>query len=442
MVDVEDVQALIETEFQRLTVPSVSDIQDLAERISSALAGSPAVSLEFFEPKEQQCRVTLELYDPYMIKFTAAGTTRQLQGPVRVSIQPPKVLFRPRSRDDVKTRPTYKVFYNLEANLVRGNAASGDTLLSAFVGGLEKIASITRNVLTGLSPDEAPGRIANAIASAVVRNAGGVYPQLDLQKVKLRLYASQSHERQERMPQVASAVVDAHSLDGTGAEPAPASSEAARPALDPTSMSATALQAQTPRVPDPVDVDGRGADAMEPASKVDEDASDNFRPASGSLGVLDADDLPKTTTDPPGEGDATEQAQVLESGGVFIALGSNVGDRLDAIEAACRAIDEDPDMRIVQTSSLYETEPMYVEDQARFLNGACEIETQLPPLELLDRLQALEKELGRVKLVEKGPRSIDLDILLYKGQRYHDERLTIPHALMTEREFVLRPLQE
>ncbi|GAB1728957.1 hypothetical protein NU195Hw_g4987t1 [Hortaea werneckii] len=128
------------------------------------------------------------------------------------------------------------------------------------------------------------------------------------------------------------------------------------------------------------------------------------------------------------------------SDSVYVALGSNVGDRLEAIEAACRAIDEDQDMRILSTSALYETEPMYVENQERFLNGVCEIRTELPPMQLLDRLQALEKSLGRVKTIEKGPRSIDLDILLYKGQEYHDDRLTIPHALMTEREFVMRPL--
>ncbi|KAI7246229.1 folic acid synthesis protein [Hortaea werneckii] len=130
------------------------------------------------------------------------------------------------------------------------------------------------------------------------------------------------------------------------------------------------------------------------------------------------------------------------SDSVYVALGSNVGDRLEAIEAACRAIDEDQEMRILSTSALYETEPMYVENQERFLNGVCEIRTELPPLQLLDRLQALEKGLGRVKTIEKGPRSIDLDILLYKGQEYRDDRLTIPHALMTEREFVMRPLQD
>jgi len=71
-----------------------------------------------------------------------------------------------------------------------------------------------------------------------------------------------------------------------------------------------------------------------------------------------------------------------------------------------------------------------------------QIETQLQPLELLDRLQAIEKHLGRVKTIDKGPRSIDLDILLYRRRNHRDERLTIPHTLMHEREFVLRPLSE
>lgn len=71
-----------------------------------------------------------------------------------------------------------------------------------------------------------------------------------------------------------------------------------------------------------------------------------------------------------------------------------------------------------------------------------QIDTQLEPLQLLDRLQAIENQLGRVKTIEKGPRNIDLDILLYKGQTFHNDRLTIPHVLMTERAFALRPLKQ
>ncbi|THX46427.1 folic acid synthesis protein [Aureobasidium pullulans] len=135
---------------------------------------------------------------------------------------------------------------------------------------------------------------------------------------------------------------------------------------------------------------------------------------------------------------STDSSQVRRR--AYIALGSNVGDRLDMIEKACLALDQDQNIKVTRTSSLYETEPMYVEDQARFLNGACEVETTLEPMTLLDRLQAIENELGRVKLIDKGPRSIDLDILLYENQVIDTERLKVPHMLMLEREFVLRPL--
>lgn len=85
---------------------------------------------------------------------------------------------------------------------------------------------------------------------------------------------------------------------------------------------------------------------------------------------------------------------------------------------------------------------MYYADQDRFVNGACEVETTLEPLELLDQLQDIEKAMGRKKTIDKGPRNIDLDILLYEDQTLHHERLKIPHAGIPERDFVLRPLAE
>ncbi|KAG4429110.1 hypothetical protein IFR05_015406 [Cadophora sp. M221] len=106
----------------------------------------------------------------------------------------------------------------------------------------------------------------------------------------------------------------------------------------------------------------------------------------------------------------------------YIALGSNIGVREKWIEAACQ--------------------PMYVKAQYWFLNGVAEVETSLEPLALLDALQSIETELGRVKVVDKGPRNIDLDILLYDDQVVDHPRLQIPHPLMFEREFVLRPLAE
>ncbi|KAM3419993.1 hypothetical protein BST61_g3305 [Cercospora zeina] len=124
---------------------------------------------------------------------------------------------------------------------------------------------------------------------------------------------------------------------------------------------------------------------------------------------------------------------------VMIALGSNVGERVENIEAACQRIDADPDITIGPTSALYPTKAMYVEEQAAFLNGMCSVRTSLSPVQLLDRLQQIEKDLGRVKLIDKGPRNIDLDIVTYSRACVDSDRLCIPHKLMLEREFVLRP---
>ncbi|KAJ5051946.1 uncharacterized protein L3040_001707 [Drepanopeziza brunnea f. sp. 'multigermtubi'] len=99
-------------------------------------------------------------------------------------------------------------------------------------------------------------------------------------------------------------------------------------------------------------------------------------------------------------------------------------------------------IRITRTSGLWETEPMYVKDQESFLNGVAEVETTLEPIDLLNALQAIENGLGRKKIIDKGPRNIDLDILLYADQVIDHSRLKVPHPLMYEREFVLRPLAE
>ncbi|OJD10508.1 dihydropteroate synthase [Blastomyces percursus] len=123
----------------------------------------------------------------------------------------------------------------------------------------------------------------------------------------------------------------------------------------------------------------------------------------------------------------------------FIALGSNQGDRIAAIEQACREM-EARGIRIIRTSNLFETAPMYVTDQESFFNGVCEVETTLGPTALLNTLQSIETGMGRRKIIDKGPRNIDLDILLYNNIKFSDPRLDIPHKLMLEREFVLRPL--
>ncbi|KAL4750338.1 hypothetical protein BDW72DRAFT_203976 [Aspergillus terricola var. indicus] len=110
----------------------------------------------------------------------------------------------------------------------------------------------------------------------------------------------------------------------------------------------------------------------------------------------------------------------------FIALGSNVGERVEMIEKACLEMDR-AGIKVQRTSSLFETAPMYYLDQEPFMNGVCE---------------SIEIGLGRRKLIDKGPRSIDLDILLYDQQIFNHDRLNIPHKLMLERDFVLRPLSQ
>ncbi|KAF9870355.1 dihydropteroate synthase [Colletotrichum karsti] len=125
----------------------------------------------------------------------------------------------------------------------------------------------------------------------------------------------------------------------------------------------------------------------------------------------------------------------------YIALGSNLGDRVGWIEQACTEMDR-RGIKVKRTSSLWETEPMYVLDQDRFVNGACEVETELEPLALLDELQDIERTLGRQKFIDKGPRNIDLDVLMYGDEKIDHPRLTVPHIGIPEREFVLRPLAE
>ncbi|KAG6993916.1 origin recognition complex subunit [Physcia stellaris] len=139
------------------------------------------------------------------------------------------------------------------------------------------------------------------------------------------------------------------------------------------------------------------------------------------------------------KGFAFNEAPLPNNHVVHVALGSNVGDRMDMIERACKSM-EAQNLKVVRTSSLYETTPMYMEDQAPFINGVCQIETSLDPSKLLEQLKFIEKDLGRQKTVENGPRPIDLDILLYDDEKVNLEDLTIPHPRISEREFVLKPL--
>ena len=126
---------------------------------------------------------------------------------------------------------------------------------------------------------------------------------------------------------------------------------------------------------------------------------------------------------------------------VYIALGSNVGDRAENLRLARERIDA-PDLRVLRESSIYETAPRDVENQPWFLNQVIECETDLFPRQLLGRLQRIEREMGRKRRVAKGPREIDLDILLYGDVVMKSPELEVPHPRLTERRFVLEPLAE
>jgi 2-amino-4-hydroxy-6-hydroxymethyldihydropteridine diphosphokinase len=124
----------------------------------------------------------------------------------------------------------------------------------------------------------------------------------------------------------------------------------------------------------------------------------------------------------------------------IIALGSNEGDREANLGHAITAIGLQS--RVTQVSSVYETEPMYVEDQAWFLNCVIAVETELLPRDLIESFQAVEARLGRKRSRRYGPRVIDIDILFYGSFVISEEGLTIPHPRIAERLFVLAPLAE
>lgn len=128
----------------------------------------------------------------------------------------------------------------------------------------------------------------------------------------------------------------------------------------------------------------------------------------------------------------------------FIGLGSNLGDRRATLERAIALLDADDDVRVVAVSELRETDPVGYLDQPRFLNGAALVETELSARALLERLLAVERELGRVRDVAErfGPRTVDLDLLLYGSETIAEPGLAVPHPRLEGRRFALEPLVE
>ncbi len=128
---------------------------------------------------------------------------------------------------------------------------------------------------------------------------------------------------------------------------------------------------------------------------------------------------------------------------VYIGLGSNLAEPLRQLQAALAAIAELPHSQLATTSSFYASDPLGPPDQPRYVNAVAALDTALTPLELLDALQRIEQEQGRVRKAERwGPRTLDLDILLFGNRLLGEERLTVPHYHMHARAFVLYPLAE
>jgi 2-amino-4-hydroxy-6-hydroxymethyldihydropteridine diphosphokinase len=127
---------------------------------------------------------------------------------------------------------------------------------------------------------------------------------------------------------------------------------------------------------------------------------------------------------------------------VYLGLGSNLGDRAQHLAQACATLHRHPAITVQAVSSLYHTAPVGVTNQAWFLNAVARLQTALTPLSLLSVTQATERRLGRTPAARWGPRVIDIDLLLYDAVQICRPFLTIPHAALHERAFVLVPLHE
>lgn len=127
----------------------------------------------------------------------------------------------------------------------------------------------------------------------------------------------------------------------------------------------------------------------------------------------------------------------------YVGLGANIGDRERTLREAVDALGAEEGIEVAAVSTLRETDPVGVGEQPRFLNGVAALETSLGARELLDRLLAVEQRFGRVRVPgEHGPRTLDLDLLLYGDETIDEPGLAVPHPRMHERRFVLEPLAE
>lgn len=126
----------------------------------------------------------------------------------------------------------------------------------------------------------------------------------------------------------------------------------------------------------------------------------------------------------------------------YIALGANLGDPTATLEAAFAALGELPASQLLRRSSLYRTAPIGLTAQPDFINAAAALATDQPPSALLDALQTIERAFGRRREIHNGPRTLDLDLLLYDARQIATPRLSVPHPRLHLRAFVLQPLSE
>jgi len=127
----------------------------------------------------------------------------------------------------------------------------------------------------------------------------------------------------------------------------------------------------------------------------------------------------------------------------YVGLGANLGDRAAMLRAALEQLASEPEIALVAVSGFRETDPVGITEQPRFLNAAAAVDTELPARQLLDRLLAVERRLGRTRTGPRfGPRTIDLDLLLYGDAEIAEEGLQVPHPRLHERLFALEPLAE
>ena len=126
----------------------------------------------------------------------------------------------------------------------------------------------------------------------------------------------------------------------------------------------------------------------------------------------------------------------------FVGIGSNLGDREAHVRSALELLAAEKEIKVLAVSELRETEPVGPVEQGPFVNGAVRLATELPPRQLLERLLAIEQRLGRVRKERFGPRTIDLDLLVYGDAVVDEPGLMVPHPRLHERRFALEPLAD